>query len=641
MTMFVLPKAAPVSGGDSYAGGKLYFYLTGTTTLATIYTDAARTTAHANPVIADAGGVFAPIWLNPTISYRVQLKTSADVLVYDVDPYPGTGALTAGDIGILIYKRTDAEIAASVTPVNFVYGPGDSRRWNILSDGATNNAAAIQNWLNAAAGDVPARLYNLGGSGSIKCGATISVPSKTTLEIQPGVVLEMTLDNTPLLKGLGVTDVTIQGGEILGVQGAVDWPSPSTNSEGLIYFANNGATQSERIRVENTHVRRTWTPMSFIRVKKLWVERNEVHDYMRYGILASQSVDFHIDHNTVYDSNTTVAVAYGIMATGDAAGGFIQARSSISFNKIYDIPSWDGIMSHDVDGLMTIGNDIRNVRKGIDVGHLAATNVVKNIVVADNYIESTATNTWGGTAAEHGAIFVAGFDATNRVLGLTISGNICRNFFTTAGMIGAGDPNHITVSNADDAAINGNVVAGGGAIINNAGLSIAGTCNRLAVTGNTLQGDMGRGGIRLSSVTADVASIVGNVIKQTTASVTALEISGSTITAFSEHGNVTNSTVPFSQATSTLTFAGMTLEGSATYDPPSLADGAGATTTVTVTGAALGDFAVASFGGDLAGVSVTAYVSSVDTVSVRFQNESGGIVDLGSTTLRVRVYKKH
>jgi hypothetical protein len=82
------------------------------------------------------------------------------------------------------------------------------------------------------------------------------------------------------------------------------------------------------------------------------------------------------------------------------------------------------------------------------------------------------------------------------------------------------------------------------------------------------------------------------------------------------------------------------LSGSATYDPGSLADGAGVTTTVTATGAALGDFALASFSLDLQGISVTAWVSAANTVSVRFQNESGGVLDLASGTLRVRVIKQ-
>lgn len=82
------------------------------------------------------------------------------------------------------------------------------------------------------------------------------------------------------------------------------------------------------------------------------------------------------------------------------------------------------------------------------------------------------------------------------------------------------------------------------------------------------------------------------------------------------------------------------LVGSATFDPPNLADGAGTTTTVAVVGAVLGDMAVASFSLDLQGIIVTAYVSAADVVSVRFQNETGGALDLASGTLRALVLKQ-
>ena len=84
---------------------------------------------------------------------------------------------------------------------------------------------------------------------------------------------------------------------------------------------------------------------------------------------------------------------------------------------------------------------------------------------------------------------------------------------------------------------------------------------------------------------------------------------------------------------------GSWLSGSATFDPANLVDGAGETTTVTVTGAALGDFAEASFSNNINGITLTAWVSAADTVSVRFQNESGGTLDLASGTLRARVRK--
>jgi hypothetical protein len=74
--------------------------------------------------------------------------------------------------------------------------------------------------------------------------------------------------------------------------------------------------------------------------------------------------------------------------------------------------------------------------------------------------------------------------------------------------------------------------------------------------------------------------------------------------------------------------------GSATFNPGNLIDGAGETTTVTVTGAALGDLAFASFSLDTQGILVTAWVSAANVVSVRFQNETTGAINLAEGTLR-------
>lgn len=77
----------------------------------------------------------------------------------------------------------------------------------------------------------------------------------------------------------------------------------------------------------------------------------------------------------------------------------------------------------------------------------------------------------------------------------------------------------------------------------------------------------------------------------------------------------------------------------ATLNAGSLADAAGETDTVAVTGARLGDFVLVSFGVDLAGITVTAYVSASDVVTIRVQNESGDTLDLASTTIKVLVLR--
>ena len=79
------------------------------------------------------------------------------------------------------------------------------------------------------------------------------------------------------------------------------------------------------------------------------------------------------------------------------------------------------------------------------------------------------------------------------------------------------------------------------------------------------------------------------------------------------------------------------LVGSATYDPPNLLALGTTTTTVTVTGAALGDYATCSFSLSSAGVMMTAYVSAANTVTVVLFNPTAGAIDLASGTLRCMV----
>lgn len=75
-----------------------------------------------------------------------------------------------------------------------------------------------------------------------------------------------------------------------------------------------------------------------------------------------------------------------------------------------------------------------------------------------------------------------------------------------------------------------------------------------------------------------------------------------------------------------------------TWDPGSLADGVGETSgAVTVAGALLGDFVKVAAPYDLQEITCTAYVSAGNTVKVRLQNESGGVVDLASGTWKVQV----
>ena len=78
----------------------------------------------------------------------------------------------------------------------------------------------------------------------------------------------------------------------------------------------------------------------------------------------------------------------------------------------------------------------------------------------------------------------------------------------------------------------------------------------------------------------------------------------------------------------------------ATLNASSLSDGVGETNTIAVPGVALGDIVMnISMGVDVSGISITTYVSAANTVSIRFQNESGGALDLASTTVKCVVVR--
>src|SRR6478736_10012088 len=101
--LFKLPKNTQIDSSVRVTpSAKAYFYATTTTTPQDTYTTSARNVAHANPVVADANGVFPAIYLDPALLYRLDLKTSADVLIYTVDPI-NDNLLSAAAIGSYLY----------------------------------------------------------------------------------------------------------------------------------------------------------------------------------------------------------------------------------------------------------------------------------------------------------------------------------------------------------------------------------------------------------------------------------------------------------------------------------------------------------------------------------------------------------
>jgi hypothetical protein len=74
------------SNGVPISGALLQFYATGTTTPATVYADSGLTTPLTNPVVANGDGMFPAVYLDPTVTYRIQWQTPTGGVIADIDP---------------------------------------------------------------------------------------------------------------------------------------------------------------------------------------------------------------------------------------------------------------------------------------------------------------------------------------------------------------------------------------------------------------------------------------------------------------------------------------------------------------------------------------------------------------------------
>lgn len=80
------------------------------------------------------------------------------------------------------------------------------------------------------------------------------------------------------------------------------------------------------------------------------------------------------------------------------------------------------------------------------------------------------------------------------------------------------------------------------------------------------------------------------------------------------------------------------ISASVTWDPGSLATGAGETKSLTVTGAQLGDCVLVFPPVDLQDLQVCGYVQAANTVEIRLDNNAAGAArNLASATWKVRV----
>lgn len=95
------------TSGNPVAGAKAYFFATGTTTPLTVYANAALSSAHATPLVANSGGVFAAVYYGAATGAKVRVDTSAGATLYTIDPVRRIAGDATGASSITFAPTTD------------------------------------------------------------------------------------------------------------------------------------------------------------------------------------------------------------------------------------------------------------------------------------------------------------------------------------------------------------------------------------------------------------------------------------------------------------------------------------------------------------------------------------------------------
>lgn len=472
--MFTLPRARPLTAaGRVMPGAKLHFYLLGTTTYANVYTDAACTIASSNPLIADANGQFAPVFLNA--SRKVVLADASDVEQWTLAEHLA-GSIASTDV---IYARTAAEIAAGVTPTNYAIEPPYPARYGAVGNGVADDTAALAAALAVSRHVVvPPGTYNVSSSGlsmsvagtclELQSGATISLQSATSTGFSvtaqycaikgPGVIQSpATFDGTNGARTYAVMwvtgeDFTLDGVRLLNIprcgvrlENVARANIRDNIAEGNYPYASyNDATTTAQIFLDIDAPTTSGVPLAAINVTGntiseciqgvfvgnlgaagteagLTVTGNNFYrcwDHAVYGTLGEGGV---VSGNAFYDCRRAIVVdGIGVAVTGNS---LYSTETSNSYGQQI-------INVRESNGANVSGNTLYGVDACIRVDAITGgDDTLENCTVADNTIIRTGY-------AQIGSAIRLGFDATvcrnNRIAGNNISGT---NYQPTVGVI--------------------------------------------------------------------------------------------------------------------------------------------------------------------------------------------------------------
>lgn len=597
-----------------------------------------------------------------SVSSGKTLTFSGPVYAESSSFYTGSGAtvlsvdsLVGGKVWI---ARTIAESAASVTPTDYSYPPGYEGRFGLTADSSTDNTTALQNLISGSAGYVPIRIRRQ-GSGYYRLTSRVTAPANTQIILEGGAELRWTATVANGTTVIGVTSrpgIDVQG-DNFRLEGKGTLTGPQSGSYvagecGIVIKGTSSASRKSGLYISPGIEIKNWGAYGVLAqwVDGINVTGAHIHDIGHAGLTFLSCDNGSLDKNEIHDMTPGAGgFPYGLSLSHDSedhVGGRDDDNPfsrgwSVTANEVYNVPLWTGIDTHGGYEINIINNRVYNCLLPINntksSGDAAAFAGENDVILGNTLIKAQRDGTATTVVTDSAAIDLFGgtTDAHRQV--------ICAfNVIDGYGVQGSGATGAIRAGHVRNGVILGNVfrnckgngiyIAGGNGVCSQNvfdALTVAASSDICIYVGT-------------NNSVEPRWSFHGNKHRFASGTVWPIGMFFSTVTEPQDIGfnDFDSCTTPYHASVTTALVRGVGFyrQGSATYDPGSLADGAGATTTVTVTGAALGDYVDGvSFSLDLQGITLTAWVSAADTVSVRFQNETTGPIDLASGTLRARV----
>lgn len=178
-------------------GGKLYFYQSGTTTLAAVYADSGLSVPLENPVECDGAGRIPAVYLDNTKTYRLYALDKSNALLIDRDPYipgqaPDSAALAPYQAAAAASASASAASAASAS-TSAAAAASSASGASAAASLALSGASLIS--LPTGDGAVMPEMYGAVGNGVTNdtaafqaMAADINAASGGVIELRPGAI---------------------------------------------------------------------------------------------------------------------------------------------------------------------------------------------------------------------------------------------------------------------------------------------------------------------------------------------------------------------------------------------------------------------------------------------------------------------